>query len=127
MFENVTLLEFKGALKLVQASNEQIKNATTPWEEINDDIKFFSNFYLDYENQCGFAVSFKGELTSVFSLKKKQGDHIVRQAIKVGATHLDCFDGYLPTLYSRHGFKIARKEDNWTNGEPCICYMNLTR
>jgi hypothetical protein len=52
-----------------------------------------------------------------------RGDALVSDAIARGAKHLNCFDGYLPTLYARHGFVEVRREPNWTEGGPDIVYM----
>lgn len=71
----------------------------------------------------GFAVTPDAELIGVFSAVRGRGDDIVRAAIAAGATHLDCFDGYLPALYARHGFVETRREPNWTPGGPDVVYM----
>jgi len=125
MFNQVNYKEFKGALKLAQQVSDLVKNATSVWEELEDADIFFKDYYLDYENQCGFAVNFNGNLTSVFSLVRGNGNYIMVNAKKAGATNLDCFDGYLPSYYKRHGFKVVRREANWTPGEPDVCYMAL--
>jgi hypothetical protein len=126
MFKSVHYKEFKGTFKLAQQVSEQVKNATSKWEELDDADIFFKDYYLDYENQCGFAVSFNGTLTNVFSLVRGKGDYIMVNAKKAGATNLDCFDGYLTSFYKRHGFEVVRREQNWTPGEPDVCYMVLS-
>ncbi|MFH1632806.1 MAG: hypothetical protein ABIG63_02195, partial [Chloroflexota bacterium] len=54
--------------------------------------------FLAEDKQSGFAISPTGELVSVFSLND-HGTKLVQDAIKKGATRLDCFDGYLPGFY----------------------------
>lgn len=62
--------------------------------------------YLHSSGQAGYGISPSGELVSVFSLPGAHlGDEIVTDAIARGARWLNCFDGYLPTLYGRFGFK----------------------
>jgi len=126
MFKSVHDIEFKGAFKLAQQVSERIRKATSNWEETDDADIFFKDYYLDYENQCGFAVSFNGTLTNVFSLTKGNGDYIMVNAKKAGAINLDCFDGYLTSFYKRHGFEVVRREANWTPGDPDVCYMALS-
>ena len=120
LFVQVTGKEFQASLKRVQDKYSHIKQATTPWNEID----LSSNFYIaGYPAFMGYAVSENGELTSVFSSIKGKGDTIMQDAIQNGAKHLDCFDGYLPSFYQRHGFKEVRRELNWTTGQPDIIYM----
>ena len=78
---------------------------------------------LHYYESAGFAVRPDGELVYVFSTVKGQGDVIVRAAIARGADHLDCFDGYLPGLYSRNGIARITSLPNWTPGGPDVVYM----
>ena len=121
LFVKVSSNEFKESLKRVQSFYKVIRESTTPWNEIETkDVKFFIAGCPAF---MGFAVSENGELTSVFSAIQGKGDTIMREAIKQGAKHLDCFDGYLPTLYARHGFHEVRREANWTKGEPDVVYM----
>lgn len=72
---------------------------------------------------AGFAIRPDGELVLVHAWGKGHGDHLMTSAIAFGATRLDCFDGYLPTFYARHGFVEDRRESNWTPGEPDIVFM----
>ena len=121
-FINVSFNHFKGALRLAQVNYKHIRQATTPWDELKD--KDGTSYYLAGSPAfMGFAVSADGELTSVYSTIKGKGDIILEQACKRGACHLDCFDGYLPSFYQRHGFKEVRRELNWTVGQPDIVYM----
>ena len=66
-----------------------------------------------------------GELCGVFSTVKGRGDAIMRDALTAGAVRLDCFDGYLPGFYARHGFRETHREENWTPGGPDVVYMSL--
>ena len=120
LFVQVNANEFKESIKRVQNLYKHIKQATTPWNEID----LASNFFIaGCPAFMGYAVSENGELTSVFSCIKGKGDIIMQDAIKNGAKHLDCFDGYLPSFYQRHGFKETRREQNWTAGQPDVVYM----
>jgi hypothetical protein len=120
LFVQVTGKEFQSNLKRVQDKYSYIKQATTPWSEID----LASNFFIaGCPAFMGYAISENGELTSVFSCIKGKGDIIMQDAIQNGARHLDCFDGYLPSFYQKHGFKETRREQNWTAGQPDVVYM----
>lgn len=73
----------------------------------------------------GFIVKPDGELVGVFSSIPGRGDALISAALNAGATHLDCFDGYLTEFYARHGFREYRREPNWTPGGPAVVYMGL--
>lgn len=80
-------------------------------------------YYLTEDGQSGYAIRPDGELVLLFSLLKGRGRILVASAVANGATHLDCFDGYLPGLYARHGFTETSREANWTPGEPDVVFM----
>lgn len=117
-----TSITFRLALKAAQDSNGTIKTATTPAKDINT---YNTSCFLSDDSKSGFMISHNGELTSVFSLIKGRGKQLVKQAIKKGACHLDCFDGFLPTFYKSFGFIEVNREANWTAGEPDVVYMRL--
>jgi len=117
----VTSSEFREALRLAQETSGAVADATTP----ADDLGGTGACFLTDDLQSGFRIGWNGELTGVFSLVKGRGDVLVSESVSLGATHLDCFDGYLPTLYGRHGFMEARRERNWVEGDPDVVYMVL--
>jgi hypothetical protein len=121
-FVNVSFKHFIEALKRVQERYSIIRKSTTPWQDIENEEG--SSYYLaGHPGFMGFALSANGELTSVFSAIKGKGDILMKEAIKRGASHLDCFDGYLPKFYNRHGFVETGREANWTAGEPDVIFM----
>jgi hypothetical protein len=73
----------------------------------------------------GFVVKANGELCYIHANERGQGDAIVQAAIKVGAKHLDCFDGYLVQLYRRNGFVVTARTPNYTKGGPDEVFMEL--
>lgn len=79
--------------------------------------------FLADDRLSGYAVREDGDLVSVWSAVKGRGDELVESALENGATRLDCFDGYLPTFYARHGFYIVHREANWTPGGPDVVFM----
>ena len=82
--------------------------------------------YATADGSAGFAVSPDGDLQSVFNYGQAgRGNALVAAAIAAGATTLDCFDGFLPAFYARHGFRVVRREANWTVGGPDVVYMAL--
>ena len=82
-----------------------------------------STYRLSLDGRSGYVVRPDGELVYVFSLWTGRGDGLVKCAIRDGASHLDCFDGYLPEFYARHGFTEYRREANWTPGGPDVVFM----
>lgn len=120
-FNQVSSKQFIAALKDAQDNYKHIRTATTPFTDIQH--TFGTTYYLSMNGAIGFAVSGTGELTSVYSAIKGKGDELMIEAIKRGACHLDCFDGYLPKFYAKHGFTEVRREPNWTAGEPDVVYM----
>lgn len=72
--------------------------------------EFDAKVYLDKDGSAGYAIKPDGELISVFSLKRGQGDRLMRSAIANGATHCDCFDGYLAEkFYPAYGFRETER------------------
>lgn len=66
--------------------------------------------WISEDGLSGFHVKPDGELVSVFNATiERRGHALVDAAVKVGATHLDCFDGLLPKLYARHGFVEVKR------------------
>lgn len=78
-----------------------------------------------HDGDAGYALRIDGELVLVHSFLPGRGNDIVTDAIARGATYLDCFDGYLPEFYARHGFQVNARVPNWTPGEPDVVYMSL--
>jgi len=119
-YYKITFDSFIHGLTNAQGARERIKEATTPAHEIKDEDQ---SCYVSRDVLSGFMVSETGELTSLYSLKAGRGDDMVYQAMRRGACHLDCFDGFLVDFYKRHGFVITARQANWTAGEPDVVYM----
>ena len=88
------------------------------------DMPHGARYFLSADGRSGYGVTSEDALIGVFSLDRGRGDALVAGAVAHGARHLDCFDGYLPTLYARHGFVESRRESNWTPGGPDVVYMS---
>lgn len=112
---------FRETFDAARSASPLIDAATSPFDAETPAIH-----YLAGDALSGFAVTETGELRFVFSLVKGRGDDLVTAALREGASHLDCFDGYLPTLYGRHGFTETARELNWTPGDPDVVYLRLT-
>jgi len=108
-------LHFSGA-----RHHTMIAESTSPFE-----ASAGATYYLAEDWLSGYVVRADGELTNVWSVERGRGGDIVESAITNGATHLDCFDGYLTALYSRHGFQRVTSLPNWTPGDPDVVYMAL--
>lgn len=68
----------------------------------------------------GYAVV-DGELLGLWGFGI--GDWLVRAAVRDGATHLDCFDGWLPQFYKHNGFRETLREPNYNRGGPSVVFM----
>jgi len=85
------------------------------------------NCFIGKNNSSGYAIAHGDELVSVFSSQGSSGSAIMQDAIKNGASRLDCFairkedgsiEGGLYTLYSRHGFSIDKSMNDGEPGQP---------
>jgi hypothetical protein len=112
---------FGAAFNAARDQSDQIRRATSEFEARDD----MTLYVLAPDQQSGYAIRADGELVYVFSLVKGRGMFIVASAIADGAVYLDCFDGYLPTLYRRHGFLVVDRVNNWTTGAPDVVLMAL--
>lgn len=81
-----------------------------------------ASYYLTPDRQSGFMLH-KGHLKGLFSLVPGRGALLVSEALRAGASLLDCYDGYLPMLYARHGFVEISRSANWTEGGPDVVVM----
>ena len=115
----VSASTFRSALATARSTNAQIEAATSSPSELPTDARYF----LHYDMRSGFGITHGGELIAVHSTVPKRGDDIISSAINHGASRLDCFDGYLPKFYSRHGFHETRRVANWTVGGPDVVFM----
>lgn len=81
--------------------------------------------WLSRDGKAGFAVSPDQELTNVFSLAKGYGQFLMAFATReYDLLHLNCLAGnHLEKFYGAHGFEVARREPNWTAGEPEVVFM----
>lgn len=111
--------EFSSAIQEASKTNPKITENVTPYS-IEDYSKMQT--YLSPDKKSGYALR-DGELINVFSAEKGRGDKIVSEAVEQGAEKLDAFEGYLPKLYSKHGFEEVKREPNWTQGQPDVVYM----
>lgn len=92
--------------------------------------------FLTNDRESGVSVTPDGEMLNLFSLPKGRGDLLVAHAKSMGATHLDAYEGYLPSLYERNGFvevdRVAWDDryapNGWDysrSGRPDVVYMAL--
>jgi hypothetical protein len=132
------LKKFLDAVSYVRGDNEMMMENLSSSAEIaikhadyvNDCRKYGIEpevvFRLVYdETQCtgGYCV-INGELCCFWSIKGGRGLWLLDNAISDGAIHLNCFDGYLTTLYSQRGFKEYKRLPNWNTNGPDVVYMN---
>lgn len=119
-FEKAHPLSFERVLERVRIDNDRIREATSEFSHVEG-----TRYFLTMFGDAGYAIRPDGELVFVFSTVAGRGDTIVAQAVGNGADRLDCFDGYLPKLYARHGFVEYDRDNNWTPGGPDVVYMRV--
>lgn len=100
----------------------------------------YSSFkcYLSSDFKSGFAVSFDGELVSMFSRSKKfNGVRLSYAAVRAGALRLDCYDenDFLPSIYRYAGFVEVNRvkwddqyaPETWNGSTPDVVFMEIRR
>lgn len=112
---------FCAALSCAQTTSTRVAKATSK----ADEMPSMGRFYLSEDALSGFGITPDGEFVGLFSLKNGRGDRLVTIAMECGANRLDCFDGFLPEFYSRHGWVEVDRVSNWTPGEPDVVFMAL--
>lgn len=120
MFSNVKPGFFARHYNSARLDYQMIGENTSPFDAVRGTLFYYWSNGFDH---AGYAIRGDGELVYVFSTSAGKGDDIVSHAVMNGATHLDCFDGYLPKLYERHGFIDYKRELNWIHGNPDVVYM----
>lgn len=116
----VTEQTFAMFFETARRESDLIRNSTSRMLEVTGEP---AHYYLGKDFRSGFVVRTTGELVGVFSLERGRGRAIMRDAIRAGATTLDCFDGYLVDFYKSHGFVEVDREPNWTPGGPDVVFM----
>lgn len=120
---DVTRDAYTEALTSARAASELVASMTSPAWEVPYPDSYGITYRLTADKRSGYYVTGDGYWGGLFSLTPGRGDALVADAIAHGALTLDCFDGYLPTLYARHGFVETDRDANWTPGGPDVVYM----
>ncbi len=110
-------------------------------EEYEEKMKKGGKAFIVNAGAAGFFVTAEGDIVSVFKNDKiaeadfleKATNFILVKALKEGGVSLDCFEGFLPNLYSKFGFIPLKKTrfskefqpDGWKEefGQPDIVFM----
>ena len=116
-----TRTEYVESLTTARAKSPLVADMTSDPSELPQSLTYY---WLTTDRQSGFYVTDSGYFGGLFSLTRGRGDALVAHAVEAGACKLDCFDGYLPKLYARHGFTEYNRESNWTPGGPDVVYMS---
>lgn len=123
VFEPTTAHVFESFFRKAREDSDQIADATSPFEHVDGTRYYLSTWAWKTRGVAGYAIRPDGDLVFVFATRPGSGAEIVAHAVASGAETLDCFDGYLPTLYARHGFVEYAREANWTPGGPDVVFM----
>ena len=121
------------------------KKALQKFRENNPDRGAFldpdpGNIFLAFVSQdgkSGVYVKNDGEIGGLFNdAEQSRGSELIEKAVQHGGNHLDCFDGFLPDYYRRHGFNEKNRvewnddhaPENWNYnkfGRPDVIIMEL--
>lgn len=123
ILREVSQHEFIREFQRTRTKHPLVKLNTSAAWEVAESLIGLGTCYLSADNQAGFAITAQGELIALHSAVGGRGTYLVGEAVALGATHLDCFDGYLRSLYEKHGFVAYKTEPNWTEGQPDIVHM----
>ena len=110
------------ALSNAQRESVLVATSTTPASDL---LRQGIHGFVSADGLSGYGVSHEGELVGLFSTVKGRGDELVESAKANEAWFLDCFDGYLVRLYSKHGFEEYNRVPNWTQGAADVVFMAL--
>ena len=110
------------ALTYAQRSSTLVADSTTPAADL---VRQGIQGYISADGLSGYGVRLDGELVGLFSTVKGRGDELVESAKANEAWFLDCFDGYLVRLYSKHGFAETGRVPNWVAGGADVVYMAI--
>jgi len=113
--------DFAWAYNSARAESPRIGDNSSPFTPCDEENTLY---WTSADGLSGFAIRESGELVNVFSLVPGRGDAIVTAAVDRGADCLDCFDGFLPAFYARHGFVETARQPNWTPGGPDVVWMS---
>lgn len=119
--ERATADRYRALLLAARAASPLVASATSSPDEIGSE----GEFYVTDDGLSGFGIV-DGTLVGLFSLAKGRGASLISSATAAGAQKLDCFDGYLSSLYRAHGFMETSRAANWTPGGPDVVFMSLT-
>ena len=121
MFNKVSSEVFSNEFELAAKVNTKIAESCSSVSDIE------GAFYIQKGDNyvSGFCVTSSGELTHVFSTGKGKGKDLVLNSIELGATNLNCFDGYLTSFYTALGFKEVSREKNWDVKGPDVIFMEV--
>lgn len=123
MYNATTFESFAIALRAAQYWNSRIAQSTSA-PATYEDGRY--DFYLAEDSLSGFAIGHSGELVGVFSRVKGRGETLMVHAIYRGAELLECFEGFLPKFYEKHGFIEIASLPNWAGAHlPRVVYMAL--
>jgi len=83
---------------------DRFKPFVTPYSE-SDYVKMGAQTYMTPNGKAGYALTKDKDLISVFSKQPGLGGLGIVSAIRNGAKTLDCYDGKLPQIYRKFGFR----------------------
>ena len=125
MFNQTTISTYCEALLHARETSDLIAHNCLSLMDIARVDHSQTEWYVSDDMASGFGVTYTGELVGVFSLVRGRGALLVQTAIRRGAERLDCFDGFLVSLYESNGFEETHREPNWTAGQPDVVFMAL--
>lgn len=118
----VTRRTYLAHMGAARAESPLVRQNTCTMAELLAYPESTTSYFLSPDRKSGFMIH-RGKLIGLFSLVRGRGASLVSTAIAAGARSLECYDGYLPVLYGRHGFIETDRVSTWTEGGPDVVVM----
>lgn len=139
ILRNVTLNQFQNAHGLARRTLPRVAEHTLTADEV---VLKYAKDHHAYGKQVHppkwwrkpvFVLAQRGnEVVGGFAIIDRElccfwgpgiGSWLLHHAVNHGAEFLDCFDGFLPEWYSKHGFTETLREPNLVAGEREVVFM----
>lgn len=124
---------FRSAILSAKLANKNGASVDVHSQEEYSSHKMFTT----RDKMAGYSVSPQGELVSVFKHPASSYENVAQRAAEHGtlvggANHLNAYDGKLPEMYAKGGFKASSrlpwneefKPEGWKGGSPDVVMMH---
>ncbi len=126
MVKQVSYDQYISQLAKAKCRNPSITKYVSTYSELEiKETLECVKWYIGFTTPSGFGVTDLGELVGLFSATKGRGTRLINSAKRLGATNLNCYDGFLVNLYGSLGFIEVGRERNYDPSGPDVVWMEL--